>query len=29
MACVDYMRNFYNDVNFRTETYAHFLGDVI
>ena len=23
------MRNFYNDVNFRTEAYAHFLGDVI
>ena len=29
MACVEYMRNFYNDVNFRTEAYAHFLGDVI
>jgi hypothetical protein len=29
MACVDYMTNFYNDANFRTDTYAHFLGDVI
>jgi hypothetical protein len=29
MACVDYMTNFYNDANFRTEAYAHFLGDVI
>jgi hypothetical protein len=29
MACVEYMRNFYNDMNFRTEAYAHFLGDVI
>lgn len=29
MACVEYMRNFYNDVNFRTEAYGHFLGDVI
>jgi hypothetical protein len=29
MSCIDYMVNFYNDVNFRTDTYAHFLGDVI
>ena len=29
MACVDYMRNFYNDQYFKTTTYAHFLGDVI
>ena len=29
MACVEYMRNFYNDVNFRTDAYGHFLGDVI
>ena len=29
MACVDYMTNFYNDANFRTDTYAHFLGDVL
>jgi len=29
MACIDYMTNFYNDANFRTDAYAHFLGDVI
>jgi hypothetical protein len=29
MACVDFMTNFYNDDCFRTEAYAHFLGDVI
>ncbi len=29
MACVDYMTNFYNDTNFRTDTYAHFLVDVL
>jgi hypothetical protein len=29
MACIDYMTNFYNDANFRTDGYAHFLGDVI
>ena len=29
MACVDYMKNFYNDQYFKAEQYAHFLGDVI
>jgi hypothetical protein len=29
MACVDYMTNFYNDQYFKTDLYAHFLGDVI
>ena len=29
MACIDYMRNFYNQSEFRVEAYAHFLGDVL
>lgn len=29
MACVEYMRNFYNQEHFKTNAYAHFLGDVI
>lgn len=29
MACIDYMRNFYNQENFRVDAYAHFLGDVL
>ncbi len=29
MACVEYMKNFYNQTVFRVDAYAHFLGDVI
>lgn len=29
MGCVEYMKNFYNDANFRVEAYSHFMGDVI
>ena len=29
MACVEYMKNFYNDANFRTDAYATVLGSVI
>jgi hypothetical protein len=26
---VEYMKNFYNQQNFRVDAYAHFLGDVL
>jgi hypothetical protein len=29
MGCIEYMKNFYNDANFRVDAYAHFMGDVI
>ncbi len=29
MACVEYMKNFYNQQNFRVDAYSHFLGDVL
>jgi hypothetical protein len=29
MGCVEYMKNFYNDANFRVQAYGHFMGDVI
>lgn len=29
MACIDYIKSFYNDAYFKTEAYAHILIDVI
>lgn len=29
MGCVEYMKNFYNDANFRVQAYGHFMGDMI
>ena len=29
MACVEYMKSFYNQTDFRVDAYSHFLGDVI
>jgi hypothetical protein len=29
MACIDYIKSFYNDAYFKTETYAHILTEVI
>ena len=28
MGCIEYMKNFYNDANFRIEAYAHILPPV-
>ena len=29
MCCVEYLRNFFNDANFRVNTYAHLVPQVV
>lgn len=29
MACIEYIKSFYNDAYFKTDAYAHILSDVI
>lgn len=29
MACIDYIKSFYNDAYFKTDAYAHILPEVI
>lgn len=29
MSCIEYMRNFFNDHQFRVNTYAHIVPDVV